>query len=195
MKPLLCALFLLLPTLGLCQASNSVSLLTFGADPTGHDDAAPAFNRALAAAKHIIVPPGQYLLAGAATVALLSTVPLTTPGLVAQPAVPRTMGPFAPEMNPSASHAACAELPKASNVIASITARPEVGMTAATTLASTLLAGTRASTFPRIWASFGQSCLRAAQTKIRNISRSSVLTEPVCNKTTLRNPSKFCNTQ
>jgi hypothetical protein len=70
MKPLLCALFLLLPTLGLCQASNSVSLLTFGADPTGHDDAAAAFNRALAAAKHIIVPPGQYLLAGAATVAL-----------------------------------------------------------------------------------------------------------------------------
>src|ERR1700678_2936340 len=70
MKPLLCALFLLLPTLGLCHASNSVSLLTFGADPTGHDDAAPAFNRALAAAKHIIVPPGQYLLAGAATVAL-----------------------------------------------------------------------------------------------------------------------------
>jgi hypothetical protein len=70
MKPLLCALFLLLPTLGLCQASNTVSLLTFGADPTGHDDAAAAFNRALAAAKHIIVPPGQYLLAGAATVAL-----------------------------------------------------------------------------------------------------------------------------
>jgi hypothetical protein len=75
-------------------------------------------------------------------------------------AVPRTMGPFALVMTPLASQAACAELAKASNVIASFAARLDVGMTAATIFASTVLAGTRASTFPRIWVSFGQPCLR-----------------------------------
>ena len=87
---------------------------------------------------------------GAASVAPLTTVPLMTPGSVAQPAVPRTMGPFAPMMIPLASQVACAELPRASNAIASITARPAVGMTAATSCASAPLARTlRARPSPR----------------------------------------------
>ena len=66
---------------------------------------------------------------GEAIVAAFKTVPLVTPRLVAQPPAPRTMGPFAPVMNPLASHAACAESPKARNAITKIAARPEVRIT------------------------------------------------------------------
>ena len=103
----------------------------------------------------------------AVTVPPLTTVPLMTPGLVAQPAVPRTMGPFAPVIIPLASQLACAELPRASNTMASITALTAVGMTAATSLASAVIASRHASAFPRIWVSCGQSCLRPQTSRAR----------------------------
>jgi len=62
---------LLFPLIASAQQGSNVSLLTFGADPTGTNDVAAAFNNAAAAgASHITVPPGKYLLNGAGTVAL-----------------------------------------------------------------------------------------------------------------------------
>lgn len=73
MKKLLCAL-LLLPALAfgqINQQSKSVSLINFGADPTGVADVYAAFTAAInSGATRIEVPPGKYLLAGAGTVAL-----------------------------------------------------------------------------------------------------------------------------
>lgn len=72
----LARILLLLPLLlvlqgQVTQQSKTVSILTFGADPTGVADTYTAFNKAiLAGATRIEVPPGKYLLAGAGTVAL-----------------------------------------------------------------------------------------------------------------------------
>lgn len=53
------------------QAAKSVSILTFGGDPTGVADVQPKIAAAIAAgATRILFPPGQYLLAGAGTVNL-----------------------------------------------------------------------------------------------------------------------------
>lgn len=63
---LLCALCL---TAG-AQNIRTTSILTWGADPTGVADVSAALNKAVAKNGTIIVPPGQYLLNGTATVAL-----------------------------------------------------------------------------------------------------------------------------
>ena len=61
------------PTGAINRASNlklaeSVSVLDFGADPTGVNDSSTAFNNAIAAAHHVHFPAGNYKLSSTITI-------------------------------------------------------------------------------------------------------------------------------
>jgi len=51
------------------KLQESVSVLDFGADPTGSADSTTAFNNAITAASRVLVPAGTYLITGTITVA------------------------------------------------------------------------------------------------------------------------------